>query len=135
MAGDECFLILGGGGLVGMQVAARVAADLAPKKIVIVSLLEEEVVEALEDLRQMFPDGAVEFVGASGNVFVREEFADQPRGRLLESQDHREKLYDDLFGPFDSAYANSRLVRLIREHRPHVIVDAINTAKIGRAHV
>ncbi len=128
MSRDESFLILGGGGLVGLQVARRIASDLSPKKIVIISLYDDEVEEALDDLRQMFGNTSIEFVGVAGDIFVREEFTNQPRKKLLESYICRDKLYDDLFGSLESAYASSRLANLIRKHRPSVIIDAINTA-------
>lgn len=128
MPQDETFLILGGAGLVGLQIARRIASDLSPKKIVIVSLYRHEVDEALDDLRHMFAHLPVDFVGFAGDVFTRQEFSDQPRSKVLESYQNRDKLYEDLFGRFDAAYAQSQLVRLILEHRPDVIIDGINTA-------
>ena len=52
MAHDDCFLILGGAGLVGKQIAYRIAHDLSPRKVVIASLFEHEVTEALDDPRE-----------------------------------------------------------------------------------
>ncbi len=125
---DKCFLILGGGGLVGLQIARRIANDLAPERIVIASLYPEEVREALEELRRMFGHLPTQFEGVAGNVFVRSAFADKPRPWLLESYVRREELYDDLLGPVDEAYERSYLVEIIRRYRPDVIVDSINTA-------
>jgi hypothetical protein len=128
---DQTYLLLGGAGLVGLQVARRIAHDLKPKKVVIVSLYQDEVQEALDGpsgLRRMFSGYDVEFVGVWGDVFVREEFSDRRRASLLESYEAREKLFADLNGPLDDGYQHSRLVKLILEHRPDVIVDAINTA-------
>lgn len=125
VAGDT-YLILGGGGLVGLQVARRIAHDLAPGKVVIASLYRDEVEEALNSLRRMF--GGVKFEGSWGNVFVRDEFSEHARRQLLESYTWREQLFEDLFGTLDAAYQRSRLVQLILEHRPQVIVDSINTA-------
>ncbi len=125
---DRCFMILGGGGLVGMQVARRIAHDLKPECIVIGSLKAEEVRDALDELRRMFAHLPTEFKGFSGNIFVRSEFADKPRGWLMEGYERRETLYADLFESVDEAYEASYLVRMIREHRPDVIVDSINTA-------
>ena len=51
MAHDECFMILGGAGLVGKQIAYRIAHDLAPQKIIIASLWEHE---------QWLPEAAVQ---------------------------------------------------------------------------
>jgi hypothetical protein len=128
---DETFLLLGGAGLVGMQVARRICNDLNPKKVIVASLFQQEVNEAINGpagLRRMFPEAKIEFVGESGDVFLRDEFAEEKRGHLLESHQRRDELYDDLFGDFDDAYSRSRLVNLLLKHRPDVIVDSINTA-------
>jgi hypothetical protein len=124
----EIFLILGGGGLVGLQVARRIANDLSPKKIVIASLLEHEVDTAIRELETMFQQKPITFVGEWGDVFVRCEFTDRNRKSLLEKEEIRETLYNDLFGPIDQIYHASRLVDLILKHQPDVVVDAINTA-------
>jgi hypothetical protein len=128
---DKTFLLLGGAGLVGLQVARQISLDLSPQKVVIVSLYPGEVQEALDGssgLRRMFSGHDIEFVGEHGDVFVRDEFSDRRRSDLLESYDAREKLYEDLHGPLDGIYHRSRLVQLILKHRPDVIVDTINTA-------
>jgi hypothetical protein len=126
MAQDKCVFVLGGTGLVGSQIVREVGRHRAPEKIVVASLNEGEVREFLQDARREFPD--IEFVGAWGNVFVRDAFRMEARHRLLEDDANRELLYDDLFGDIDEAYERSVLVQLIREHRPDVLVDCINTA-------
>jgi len=128
---DEIFLLLGGAGLVGLQVARRICNDLKPKQVIIASLFQQEVNDALHGpagLKRMFPDPGIEFVGEWGDVFVRSEFAEEKRGRLLESYQRRDDLHDDLFGDFDAAYARSRLAQLILKYCPDIIVDSINTA-------
>jgi hypothetical protein len=125
---DECFLILGGAGLVGRQIAREIASKLSPRKIIVAALAKWEVDEALTELRTLFKDEPMEWVGSYGNIFVREEYAQEPRHTLLQSEQSREKLYGDLFGSIDKAYGTSQLVKLILEHRPDVIVDSINTA-------
>ena len=124
----EIFLILGGGGLVGLQIARRIANDLSPKKIVIASLKEDEVTTAISELKAMFHETGVEFEGEWGDIFLRTEFSNHSRKLLLEKSQIRETLYNDLFGPIDQIYNHSRLVELILKYQPHVIVDAINTA-------
>lgn len=123
---DRCFLILGGAGLVGSQVTREIARQLDPRKIVVASLFRGEVREFLHDIRKEFPQ--VEFVGAWGDVFVRQEFSLEYRRRLLQSPRRREMLYEDLLGNLDEAYERSGLVQLIEQHRPDVVVDGINTA-------
>jgi len=126
MARDECILVLGGTGLVGSQIVREVGRELAPKKIVIASLFQEEVETFLGEAAVEFP--GIEFVGAWGNIFVRDSFCLAPRPRLLASKDNREMLYDDLFGDIDETYARSSLVQLVKEHKPDVMIDCINTA-------
>lgn len=123
---DRCFLVLGGAGLVGSQVTREIARQLEPQKIVVASLFRGEVREFLHDIRKEFPQ--VEFVGAWGDVFVRQEFGLEYRRRLLQSPRRREMLYEDLLGNLDEAYERSGLVQLIEQHRPDVVVDGINTA-------
>jgi hypothetical protein len=124
----ETFLILGGGGLVGLQIARRIANDLSPKKIIIASLYEDEVARAIDELRSMFAESDIEYEGIWGDIFVRSDFSDKSRKKLLEEEENRAALYDDLFGPLDQVYERSRLVELILRYRPNVIVDSINTA-------
>lgn len=125
---QETFLVLGGGGMVGLQIARRIANDLSPKKIIIASLYEEEVEQALHELRSMFIRNKIEFAGFWGDIFVPAEYSASPRQQLLEQDTSREALFADLFGPLDQAYQRSQLVSLILEHQPDVVVDAINTA-------
>ncbi|MBZ0275258.1 MAG: hypothetical protein K8I60_03900 [Anaerolineae bacterium] len=125
---DECYLIFGGAGLVGRQIAREIAFHLNPRKIVIAGLTEAEVTEALTDLRTTYDEHPIEWVGAWGNIFVRGEYAHDSREKLLENDQRREELYADLFGSMDEAYERSHLVALIREHRPDVVIDSINTA-------
>lgn len=129
---DRVFLILGGGGMIGFQAARRICANLDPATVVLVSLYQKEVREAVSALQKEFPD--VHLVGFWGDVFVRSEFNRSDRQQRLRRSDliadpeRRTELYDDLFGDTDAAYERSQLAQLILEYRPDVIVDAINTA-------
>ncbi len=123
---DKTILLLGGAGLVGVQVARQIARDVCPTKIVIASLYQREIRETIGPLEKEFPN--IEFVGVWGDVFVRDEMTYARRAALLQSPASRDELFDDLLGDLDGAYARSRLVQLIQEHRPDVIVDSINTA-------
>lgn len=123
---DRCILVLGGAGLVGSQIVRTLARQTAPERIVVASLFRGEVREFLHDARKEFPH--IEFVGAWGDVFVREEFMMERRLRLTQSRTRRDALYQDLFGALDEAYQRSALVQLIQQYKPNVIVDSINTA-------
>ncbi|HEU4388755.1 MAG TPA: hypothetical protein VFV34_13215, partial [Blastocatellia bacterium] len=123
---DRTILILGGAGLVGTQIAHQVARELRPEKIVIASLHQKEVRDVVRDLKKEFP--AVTFGELAGNLFVRSELARDDRDELIASPMRRRLLYDDLFGMMDGAYESSMLVAALREHRPDVIIDCVNTA-------
>lgn len=126
MNSDRCFLVLGGAGLVGAQVVREIARELAPERIVVASLFRGEVREFLHDVHREFPQ--VEFIGAWGDVFVRDEFSQEQRRRITQSRTRRDALYQDLFGNLDEAYDRSTLAQLVAQHKPDVIIDCINTA-------
>lgn len=123
---DKTFLLLGGAGLVGLQVARAIAREMNADKIVIASLYQREVREALEVLKKECSE--IEWLGVWGDGFLREDLQHQHRRDLLASKPRREDLYEDLLGDIHAAYGRSRLVRVILEHKPNVIVDSINTA-------
>lgn len=123
---DRCFLIFGGAGLVGSQVVREIARELEPQRIVVASLFRGEVREFLHDVRREFPH--IEFIGAWGDLFVRDEFSQERRRRIIQSRARRDTLYQDLYGSLDEAYQHSAMVQLIQQYKPDVIVDSINTA-------
>ncbi len=123
---DKTFLLLGGAGLVGLQVARAIAREMEAEKIIIASLYQREVREAIGLLKKECSE--IEWIGEWGDVFVRAEFQHERRSDLMASKERRDELYDDLLGDFQEAYRRSRLVQLILEHKPNVIVDSINTA-------
>ncbi len=123
---DKTFLLLGGAGLVGLQVARAIAREMDAEKIVIASLYQREVREAIALLKKECAE--IEWVGVWGDGLLRSDFIHIRRKDLLESPERRAALFQDLFGDIEGAYARSRLVQLIREHKPNVIVDSINTA-------
>jgi hypothetical protein len=125
---DETFLLLGGAGLVGTQVARRIIADLSPRRVVIGDLLETGADQAVADLRSVFPGSTTEIIGEWGDVFLREEFSQRSRNDLMEDADAREGIFADLLGPIERAYERSSLAKLILRYQPDVIVDCINTA-------
>ena len=119
-------MILGGAGLVGFQIARQIARELKPSLIVIISLFQSEVREALKILRKEFPN--VTFDGSWGDIFLRKEHSDRSRIEILASSDKVFDVYQDVFGEKASAGSRSKLVELVVQFCPDVIVDAINTA-------
>jgi hypothetical protein len=124
LAGDT-MLILGGGGMVGVQVALEAARELKPKRIVIAAVREAEVNEALEFLREQISD--IELIGEWGNIFVPEELKTVDRKALVEDRANFDKIFDAVFRR-NVSYETSALYQLIVKYDPSVVVDTINTA-------
>jgi hypothetical protein len=121
------FLILGGAGLVGLQVCRQILQNMQPRRIVVASLTEQEAVGACGRLRKEFGD-AVAFVPAWGNLFVPREMASLPRAAILGNPALRRQLLAAVYDDYDAAYRDNTLVQLIATHRPEVVVDCVNTA-------
>src|SRR5579859_6563087 len=118
-------LILGGAGMVGVQVAREAVRELHPKRIVISSLTQREVDEAIEILRR---ESDVEYVGAAGDIFLPKALQGIDRALLIANREHFDALFAEIFSPAADTFADSALYKLIAEHQPEAIVDCINTA-------
>lgn len=122
-------LVLGGWGLVGAAVCRRLFAE-KPSKIVVTSLREAEARDAVEEMRSLLPaDSKIELVPWWGDIFARYNQRERSRGDLLaDSEARREIIHDVIEDLSDEILSNSALYRLLTEHRPHAIVDCINSA-------
>jgi hypothetical protein len=125
MYGD--FLILGGAGLVGLQVCRHIVMRMQPRRIVVASLTQSEAETAVQVLQAEFGE-SVEFSAVSGNLFVPTDLAHTSRRDLMGDVGIRHRLMDALYDDFESAYADNHLAALIATHKPDVIVDCVNTA-------
>ena len=121
------FLILGGAGLVGLQVCRHLMFRMEPRRIVVASLFRKEAEAACQKLEAEFGDRTA-FVPAWGNLFVPTDLATTDRRALLADRAQRSRLLGALYDDFDNAYRDNHLVKLIRQHRPEVVVDCVNTA-------
>jgi hypothetical protein len=111
--------------MVGLQVAREAARELHPERIVIASLREEEVREAIEFLKSEIE--GVELVGAFGDIFIPQSLQGRRRADIVGDEVAYDELFHEIFAR-DADYSKSALHRLMEEHRPDVIVDCINTA-------
>jgi hypothetical protein len=121
------YLILGGAGLVGLQVCRHIVHQLQPKRIVVASLFLDEAQKACKQLEKEFGD-KIAFVPESGNLFVPTDLSTTSRTDLLSSSNTRRRLLKSLYDEFELSYQENHLVHLIKRHRPEVIVDCVNTA-------
>jgi hypothetical protein len=123
----QTVLILGGWGLVGSAIV-RALADEKPARVVLHSLRREEAGEAVESHARRFPAG-VALVPVWGNVFVRWDLRELDRSLLQGDRRHRRALIEDTMAELtQEVLERATLWRLLAEHRPHVVIDCINTA-------
>jgi NAD(P)-dependent dehydrogenase (short-subunit alcohol dehydrogenase family) len=123
---DRTIVMLGGAGLVGHAVARRLLA-LAPKRIVLVALYEDEVRHTAESLAPYQGKAAIECEW--GNVFFPEAAAKLDRRVILADPGLRRMLLDDIVGDLSPAVLQrSFLYQLFARWHPDVVVDCINTA-------
>jgi len=123
----DTVLILGGGGMVGVQVAREVARELSPKRIVIAAVSEAEVKSASEFLRDQLGGSGIDIVGEWGNIFVPEELKGLERDKAVENREDYDKLFDAVFRP-EVSYQTSALYQLVAKYKPEIVIDSINTA-------
>lgn len=125
---DRTILVLGGAGLVGLAVSRRVLAAGAGH-LVVASLREHEVTEALDELRSEFPDMANRIEGYWGDVLLPDALRHMSRQEIVADPEARAALVEDLYGELNEAVLKrSALGKLLLEFHPDVVVDCINTA-------
>jgi len=123
---DRNILILGGWGLVGTAVLRKLG-EHRPNSIIILSLKEKEALEACQQMEQEFPH--IKCIPEWGNIFVREELKDLSRNELMENDVYRGKVLEDTMNAYNQNIAHiSFLNKVISRHRPHIIIDTVNTA-------
>jgi hypothetical protein len=116
---------------VGYQVCRRLFREDHVDELAIVSLYREEVLSAVERLREEFPRATVR--GFFGNVFARGRLADAETEtatpfRDRADPDRRRDLLSDIYEDFEQAKENSALVAFLLDFKPAAVVDCINTA-------
>jgi hypothetical protein len=122
---EETVLILGGGGMVGLQVAREAARELNPSRIIISALTQQEVDSAMAILAPEMK--GIELAGVAGDIFIPESLQGKNRAELIANRDYFDELFGEIFSP-EADYRASALFALIDRHKPTVIVDCINTA-------
>ncbi len=120
-------LILGGSGLVGMAIA-RGMLRRQPARLTVTALTKDETEEGYAELQRLAGEGT-EIARAWGDLMVASEFKDEPRRELVEDQQKRNRLLDDIYGPFDrQRLERSFLYQLLVREKPDIVVDCVNTA-------
>ncbi len=126
---NKSVLVLGGWGLVGNAIIRKLLLH-QPKKVIVTSLKKEEAIEACEYFRNENPNLPADyFVPWWGNIFVRNDFKDSDRSVLLNDSEKRNRLMADVLEELDEEILkNSAIYKLLEEHQPEILIDAINSA-------
>ncbi|MEO8215763.1 MAG: hypothetical protein ABI718_01655 [Acidobacteriota bacterium] len=129
-ADSRRLLILGGAGMVGLQVAREAARELPLSEIIVSSLTAAEVDGAIEVLSEESAAKGwnIRFVPAPGDIFLPASLQGRSRHELVRDRELFDDLFNDIFDPDPEAFHQSMLFRIIDEHKPDLIVDCINTA-------
>ncbi|MCK5572908.1 MAG: short-chain dehydrogenase, partial [Bacteroidetes bacterium] len=99
-------------------------------RIIVTSLKKQEALEAVASLRKDFPRTPKGFfLPWWGNIFVRDQLKDMPRGRILESPKHRTMLFEDTADELTpQVLRRSSLYKLMQKYKPDIVVDCVNSA-------
>lgn len=128
--GSDRVLILGGAGMVGIEVAREAARYLSPSAIIISGLTEREVDESVAILKSDAEEHSwkTKFEGVAGDIFIPKKLQGNRRSDLTGRRELFDVLFADIFAPEPGSHRESALYALLDEYRPDVVVDCINTA-------
>ena len=126
---NKTVLILGGWGLVGNAISRKLVKE-NPRNLIITSLKYSEAKEAVEKLEIEFPNKSKGFfIPWGGDIFVRNEFKDLNRAKIITDADKRKVIISDTLDELnDEILNNSSIFRLLTLYSPDIIIDCINTA-------
>lgn len=122
-------LIFGGWGLVGSAICHKLM-EHKPAEIAISSLKKEEAEDACLQLRNEYPNVDPNmFKPLWGNIFTRKSWKDMHWESVLQNSEFRKGVVDDVFEPLDDTILEeSTLYSFVKETKPDVVIDCINTA-------
>ncbi len=126
---NKTVLVLGAWGLVGNAVVRKLVLE-KPKQIIITSLKQVEAEDEAKRLQAEFADLPADyFIPWWGNIFVRNEFKDEDRLKLLEIPEKRKIMMKDTLEEMDEEILHSSAIyQLLTKYKPEIIIDCINSA-------
>jgi hypothetical protein len=99
-----------------------------PARLKITALTKEETEVGYAELQKL-AQGKTEIARDWGDLMVSTEFKDEPRRELVEDTEKRNRLLDDIYGPYDrERLERSYLYKLLSQEKPDIVVDCVNTA-------
>ena len=124
-------LVLGGAGMVGKAVCRRLLRE-QPAHLIIASIDQPSAEQAAVQLQTEAPE-ITEISACWGNIYVRWDYKDMSWPEILEDDEARLQVLDDLLGSMVGdrkmdILESSTLARFVSSYHPDAIVDCINTA-------
>jgi len=114
--------------MVGQSICRRLIQE-NPAMIVVCSLRKEDSSSMFDWVKREAEGKDIEVDWDWGDIFVRKEFMETPRWKLLKRKDTRNLLIDDMTFELDSESLKSTvLYHLFKKHKPDCVIDCINTA-------
>jgi NAD(P)-dependent dehydrogenase (short-subunit alcohol dehydrogenase family) len=121
-------LMLGGSGLVGIAIARKLL-PLKPARLAIAALRQDEAEEGVDTLRRVPEAEGVELVAEWGDILLRTSRRNDSRKAMLETDEGRAEILDDLLGHLrEEDFSRNLLYSLLDVHRPEIVIDCVNTA-------
>ncbi|MCX6152413.1 MAG: short-chain dehydrogenase [Ignavibacteriales bacterium] len=126
---NKTVLVLGAWGLVGNAVVRKLVVE-KPKQIIVTSLRKEEAEDEVKNLKVEFPDFPDNyFIPWWGNIFVRNDYKDSDRIKLLDDSISRQRMMKDTLDELDEEILKSSAIyQLLMNYKPEVIIDCVNSA-------
>jgi hypothetical protein len=126
---NKTVLVLGAWGLVGNAVVRKLVIE-KPEQIIVTSLKKHEAEEEVGLLKREFPEHPENyFIPWWGNIFVRNEFKDSDRVKLLDNPESRRRMMKDTLEELDvEILKNSAIYQLLIQYKPEIIIDCVNSA-------
>jgi hypothetical protein len=109
---------------------ARELLPHVPASLIISGLTQEEAESGVAELAQhAHRDRRTKLVAEWGDLFLLESMKERQRADVLAEDAQRARLLDDIFGELnDEVFRRSALGALMMRHKPHILIDCINTA-------
>ncbi len=126
---NKTVLVIGGWGLVGSAICRKFMEE-NPKRMIVTSLLKDEAMDAVEQLKKDFPNvGKNFFIPWWGNIFVRHQLKDLSREEVLGTEKNRSMIIEDIISELSpQLIQRSSLHHLMQQYKPDIVVDCVNSA-------
>lgn len=121
-------MILGGWGLVGQAIAKQLLEE-QPSELIVTSLRENEAHEIRSILENHPLNKGTKIISVHGDLFVREELSGSSKADIYSKPEQVELLIHDIYDDLGADIVdNSKLFQVMDSHKPHILIDCINTA-------